>query len=72
MAQSKDVRGTASNIKIDNIYSNRKYKANIIGMSQHILKMKWMAAINRKAEQTINKKNSTMQGDQRHGFKYQN
>ena len=69
MAQSKDVRGTASNIKIDNIYPKIKYTAAVIGMSQHGLKRKWMAAINRKTERTINKKNSTMQ---RHGFKYQN
>ena len=45
--------------------------AAIISMSQHDLKMKCMAAINRKAEWTINKKHSTMQGNQRHIFKYQ-
>ena len=62
----------ASNIKIDNIYPKQKYMAAIIGMSQHSLNRKCMAAINRKVEWRINTRHSTMQGDQRHSFKYQN
>ena len=32
MAQCKEIRGTASNLKIHSIYPKRKYTAAIIGM----------------------------------------
>ena len=53
-------------------YPKRKYTATVIVMSQHSPKAICMAAMNRKAKQPINKRHSTVQGDQRYSFKSQN
>ena len=44
----------------------------MIGMSWHSLKRKCMAAVNGKARQPENKSHGPMQGDEKHGLKYQN
>ena len=70
--QRKEMKGTAYNIKINSIYPMRKNAATVICMSWHGLKRKCMAAVIRKSKQPINKRQGTMQGDQRPSFKSQN
>jgi hypothetical protein len=56
------------NININSVYPKRKGAAATVGMPQHGLNRKFIAAVNSKARQPKNRSHGPMQKDERHGL----